>query len=218
MSILPRTHWLFATLIFFNDSNLVYCCLKNILCSSNLSRILRNPKFINQPPSVKFFVCPSVFRNNYIDWGFFSLFSPKWPNNPTDCLLFLRPPPPLILVKKLNIDALLIHHINLQFCCNYIFYFHSIVSIFNFTSAVSFTSTHLHQSSFFLRLYLLLPLTCINLQYCCNYIFYFPSLVPIFNFVAIISFTSTHLLQFCCSYGHLVATILIFNFGCANLC
>ena len=160
MSILPRTHWLFATLIFFNDSNLVYCCLKDILCSSNLSRILRNPKFINQPPSVKFFVCPSVFRNNYIDWGFFSLFSPKWPNNSTDCLLFLQFYQSSILLQLYLLLPLTC--INLHFFCDYIFYFHSLVSIFNIVATISFISPHLYQSSILLQLYLLLSLTCYN--------------------------------------------------------
>ena len=120
LCILPRTHWLLDTLAFFNDSSLVYCCLKDIFFSSNLLRILRNLKFIDQLQPIEFVVCPSIFQNDCIDWYFFSLFRPNIPNNPLNCFLNCFFSSPLILLQ------------------NYIsMYFWFIISIFNFVPTVS---------------------------------------------------------------------------------
>ena len=99
--ILPSTYWLSAAVVFFNDSNLFYCCIKDIFFSSNHSRIPRNPKFIDQLPLVEFFFCLSVFQNDwYIDWYFFSLFPPKFPNDPVDYFLNCFFSLPLILLQN----------------------------------------------------------------------------------------------------------------------
>lgn len=58
----PKTILLFAALFFFNDSNLVDCCLKDIF-SSNLSSIPSNLNFFYQLGSVEFFASFSIFQN-----------------------------------------------------------------------------------------------------------------------------------------------------------
>ena len=90
---------LFATLVFFNTSNLVHCCWKDIFLTSVYAGVPWSSIFINQLPSVDFFVCLSVFQNDFID---------------TLSAYFLQ------YFQMIQL-MLLIHHINRQFCSDNIF-------------------------------------------------------------------------------------------------
>ena len=111
---------LFAAFLFLNDSDLVHCCFKDIFF------------FYSSKNSLKFQVCWSTSINwvFHIDWYFFSLFPLKFPSNPIDSFhncFFLRLWYFFKIIYPCTFDSSYI--INPQFCSNYTFYFHSLITI-----------------------------------------------------------------------------------------
>ena len=126
--ILPRTHWLFATLVFFND--LIYftvasktssfllifqefIALPNILINfhqSNSSLVLQYSKMITLTDSFSTYFLQNFQMIQLIASLIVFFFAPN-------------------TSLKLYIHVLLIYHINLHFCFNYVFYFHTLVTI-----------------------------------------------------------------------------------------
>ena len=111
--------FLFAAFLFLNDSNLVYCCFKDIFF------------FYSSKNSLKFQVYWSTSINWVlrIDW-YFSLFPPKFPSDPIDSFhncFFLLLWYFFKIIYPCTFDSSCI--INPQFCSNYTLYFHSLITI-----------------------------------------------------------------------------------------